>query len=151
MTRWDLYIKFVHNLDPILWQMGMVHGVRVDNDARLKLQKTLTRRVNHYKSWASRHAPMGIRPIKHYINKPDTDLPIEIVKIKKPIKTCSKCGQWPVTKTGHTTKKGGKKGIPINECRGVEIVLEDHIINEYDVRLPLHATYAWIPLRAISI
>ena len=138
MTRWELYLKYVHKLDDVLWDMGMVHGIKIDNEARLKLQKLLTRRVSHYKSWASRHAPMCIRPVKRYKNFPSTDLPIEHVKVIKPVKTCTRCGAFPVTKTGHVVKKGGKNGVPLNECRGAEIALVDQQVEEYDVRLPFN-------------
>ena len=47
-ARWEFYLDYVHHLDPVLWQMGMVHGVRVDNEARLDLQHKLNRRVDHY-------------------------------------------------------------------------------------------------------
>ena len=137
-TRWEFYLDYVHHLDPVLWQMGKVHGVRVDNEARLELQHKLNRRVDHYKSWAARHAPMEIRPTKRYKNLPETDLPIESVPVRKPTKVCSRCGAYPVTKAKHTAKKGGRGSIPLNPCYKAEILTRDECIDEYNVRLPFN-------------
>ena len=138
-TKWDFYLDYVHKLDPILWFMGKVHGVRIDNDERLKLQRKLTRRVDRYKRQASKHAPVEIRSTKRYKNFPTTDLPIISVPTVKPVKVCSVCGEWPVTKSGHTTRKGGQKGIPLNRCHKAEIISQEQTVNEYDVLLPFNA------------
>lgn len=138
-TRWDFYTQYVHDLDPVLWRMGKVHGVRVDNDARLALQYTLNRRVHRYKTWAARHAPVEIRPTKRYKNQPQTDLPIERVPVTKSTKVCRRCGAWPVTKAGHTARKGGRNDIPLNPCYKADIVEQRRKVDEYDVRLPFNA------------
>ena len=141
-TRWDFYKEYVHDLDPVLWQMGKTHGVRVDNEARLELQHKLNRRVDRYKTKGASYAPVEVRSTKRFKKLPDTDLPIENVPVKKLTKTCSRCGAWPVTKVKHTTRKGGRGGAPLNKCYGAEIVLKEQYIDEFDVRLPFNALSA---------
>jgi len=141
-TRWNFYMEYVHELDPVLWYMGKVHGVRIDNEARLELQYKLNRRVNRYKSRATSHAPVEIRPTKRFKNLPDTDLPIERVAVKKDTKVCKRCGTWPVTKAKHTARKGGRNGIALNKCYKADIVIQKRMVDEFNVRLPFNALSA---------
>lgn len=132
----DVYKEYIVDLDPLLREMGLVNGVHVDNEARLALLDEMNGKVNNLRDEAQQHVPDVLFPLKRFKRPPNTKRPIREVQVKSDkIKTCSRCGEQHVTQGTHTQRKGGKKGIPLNECYKAPIVMSEGFNTEYDVVL----------------
>ena len=137
-TLADVYEKYVHQLDPILWEMGRIHGVHLDTTAQEALRLELEERLDDLQSQIQPLIPTELRPTKRYVKKPTTELPVEEVLTARKQGVCQHCGAWPVTKSKHPARKGGKNGIPINPCYKAEITKHLKPYSEWDVRLPFN-------------
>lgn len=145
-TLADLYQEYVVELDPILWEMGRVNGVPVDNEARLELLSELNGKVANLRKEAQQHVPKSLYPVVHRIEEPSDEyrkknevidvVPVQVANEK--VKTCSRCRLQHVTKTEHTGRKGGRGDIPLNECYKADIVLSPGFDTEYDAILPFN-------------
>ena len=97
-TLADVYIKYVHELDPMLWDMGRIHGVHLDVKAQETLRLEMNEKLDGLQGRIQPLIPVELRPTKRYIKKPETELPVEEVPTKRLQGVCKKCKQWPVTK-----------------------------------------------------
>lgn len=145
-TLADLYQEYVVELDPVLWQMGRVNGVPVDNEKRLSLLSEMNAKVQGLKDDAQQYIPDALFPVEHKVKRPD-DLWAEkhrarsIREVQVPnegVKTCAQCGAQHVTKAGHTSRKGGRGDVPLNPCYKAEILLTPGFDTEFDVTLPFN-------------
>lgn len=149
-SLWNLYQEYVVDLDPILWEMGRVNGIHVDNTRRLELVAEMDKRIEAAATAAQPFVPEKLFPLKHLANYPkefdreglpnyDFSRPIREVKVPNDkVKTCSRCGTQHVTKSEHTSRKGGRNGSPENACYKADIILTPGIDTEYDVVLPFN-------------
>lgn len=145
-TLADLYQEYIVDLDPILWEMGRVNGIWVDNEARLKLLDHLNGERDRLVLESQEMVPLDLKPRKHYVNEPDQETleklhfqGLETVEVRKPVKTCTNCGAQGVTASGHTARKGGRNGEAANLCYHAPIELRDGVETQFDVILPFNA------------
>lgn len=138
-TLADLYQEYVVDLDPVLWEMGRINGIHVDNEARLALLSTMNAQVKGLQDDAQAFVPEKLFPLKHYKTLPTTSRPIiEIPVPSEKVKTCTQCGAQHVTQGEHTARKGGRGDVPLNPCYKAPIELRPGINIEYDVRMPFN-------------
>jgi len=134
-NQWELYQKHVVKLDPYLQEAGR-NGIYIDRKARRKLYKKLRKEENRLLREVQGLIPDHLRPLKHYKKFPvrwEGKREIRSVDVPKEVKTCERCGQQNVTKGEHTSRKGGKKGVPLNPCYKANIILTAGSVTEYDV------------------
>jgi len=133
MTLQDVYQRYVVDLDPVLWQMGRVNGIHVDNEKRLALLSEMNHKVAGFVSEAQSYAPVEIHPRKLWKTKPEGDkhlIPLQVPNDK--VKTCSRCGLQHVTKTEHTGRKGGRGDVPLNACYKADIIFTPGFDTHYE-------------------
>lgn len=129
-TLFNLYTEYVLELDPILWSMGQVNGVHVDNEARLKLLTEMNGIIKAKIQDAQPFVSNDLRPRKRFVRRPEGEA--TVVEVPGMIKTCSRCGKQHVTKGDHTARKMG------NPCYGASIILTPGVNLNYDVLLPFN-------------
>jgi hypothetical protein len=138
-TLYDLYREYVLDLDPILWEMGQVNGVHVDNDARLGLLSEMNGIVKQKIEEAQPFVPSDLYPLKRFKRPPETKREVRLIEVPNAeVKTCSLCGAQHITKGEHTARKGGKGDVPLNLCYKAAIELRPGVDTEYDVVLPFN-------------
>jgi hypothetical protein len=145
-TLADLYQEYVVELDPVLWEMGRVNGVLVDNEKRLSLLSEMNGKVKGLKDDAQQYIPDTLFPTQHRVDRPTEEWLLKkgargVSEVQVPndkVKTCSRCGLQHVTKTEHTARKGGRGDTPLNPCYKADILLSAGFDTEYDVRLPFN-------------
>ncbi len=138
-TLFDLYTEYVLDLDVVLWQMGKINGVHVDNDARLALLGEMNTLIKSKVDAAQPFIPADLFPLKRYKKQPNTTREVRPVEVPNDeIKTCERCGQQHITKGEHTSRKGGKGDVPLNPCYKASIILTPGIDVEWDKVLPFN-------------
>jgi hypothetical protein len=126
--------------------MGRVHGVSVDNEARLQLLGEMNGKVSGFEQEAQAYVPPELFPIVHRIEQPTPQFlekerarEVKAVDVPNPeVKTCSRCGAQHVTQAKHTSTKGGRGAVPLNACYKAPLVLLPGTDVEYDVVLPFN-------------
>lgn len=142
----DLYREYFVELDPILFQMGRVRGVEVDNDARRELLHKLTTEVHGYQDEAQQYVPEQLFPVERKKRSPSEAsrekrrvVSVTPVTVERDsVKTCSRCGLQHVTAAKHTARKGGKGEVPLNACYKADILQQPGTDTEFDIRLPFN-------------
>jgi uracil-DNA glycosylase family 4 len=135
-NQWDLYLRHVVRLDPHLQVAGR-NGIFIDTRKRRALYKKLRREEKRLTALIQPLVPDSIRPLKHYKKFPkvhEGKRTIQVVSVPSDkVKQCSKCGALHVKAGEHTARKGGRNGIPLNECYKAPIVLTSAMVPEFDV------------------
>lgn len=133
--QYEGFFEYLVELDPILQEAGN-NGIHIDRRARRILYKKLRKEENRLLREVQPLIPQELRPLKHYKRYPkvwDNKRQIIPVFVEGSEKVCTRCGASGVTKGGHTSRKGGKNGIPLNECYKAEIVVQNGRVCEFDV------------------
>lgn len=145
-TLADLYDEYVVQLDPVLWSMGRVNGVPVDNDKRLSLLSEMNAKVKGLKDESQQYVPESLFPVQRVKKLPSAESrdkkgvrEVREVQVESDkVKTCGNCGLQHITKSEHTGRKGGRGDVPLNPCYHAEVVLRPGFDTEYDVVLPFN-------------
>lgn len=138
-TLYDFYKEYVLDLDVVLWEMGMLNGVHVNDTARLELLGEMNTLIKGKIEEAQPFIPSDLYPLKRYKNKPETTREVRSVEVPNAeVKTCERCGLQHVTKGEHTARKGGRGDLPLNPCYKAGIVLTPGIDEHFDLVLPFN-------------
>lgn len=145
-TLADLYQEYVVDLAPVIWEMGQVNGVPVDNEARLQLASDIRTRIEGLQAGAQEFIPDSLFPILHRVTQPDDAYvqknqvrEVREVEVPNPeVKFCSQCGADHVTKSAHTSRKGGRGDTPFNPCYKAPIEVRPGLDTEYDCVVPFN-------------
>ncbi|MGH9429257.1 MAG: uracil-DNA glycosylase family protein [Terriglobia bacterium] len=137
-NQWELYLRQVVRLDPYLQIAGQT-GIFIDKAARRRLYKKLRREQKRLIALIQPLVPPEILPLKRYKTKRGTTVwegrreirPVS-VSVEK-VKRCAKCGAMNIKASEHTSRKGGKKGIPLNECYKAEVLQVPGTETHFDV------------------
>lgn len=129
------FFDFVVELEPFLREAGL-NGVYIDKKARRQLYKKLRKEENRLLKEIQPLIPTEVKPTKRYKRFPEIHLgrrEIRHITVQGMVKRCSVCHSTGVTKAAHTSRKGGKNGIPENKCYKAEILSVEGTLTEYDV------------------
>ena len=132
---WDLFQKHRVKVYPVLREAGQ-NGINIDKAERRKLYKKLRKEEKQLLAQIQPLVPDVLRPRKRYKKFPVVHAEhrtIEPVSLRGEVKKCSKCGAENVKASEHTARKGGKKGIPLNECYKAKIEKVTGDVTHYDV------------------
>ncbi len=132
-SLWDLYQSYVVELDSVLFDMGRVHGTRIDRDAQNELRTKIEGEIQSLSEQIQDLVPRELKPRKHYKRDLPEGVDFDPVLVPGKEKACSKCGIHPITKGEHINR-GGKK----NPCHDADIVLIDTVVEEWDVVEPFN-------------